>query len=154
MDSKKLATAASLYVFALVLSCSASLSCEPGTEHGIGIHSGIFDVCKNYLLVGSKPKDLSINDDSPQFKKIEDWVGKNLLNTCYIAAKVDGKEKAHFWLNLSSDRLPQKTVPEAFSKMLVTIPLTNQTLGPNFKEKIKELQVLMQGKLQSNSEAQ
>lgn len=149
--SKKIRLYAVTLFSIFAFSCSPSHSCEPGPEHGLGLHTGILEVCKNYMLGGELP-NFSVNDDNPKFREIETWVKSNLLSGCYIAAKIDGKERAKYWIVLNSTRMPQKDVPSSVSKMLVSIPLTSQTLGPKYKEKITELKKLMSKKSENQAE--
>jgi hypothetical protein len=137
----KLFIACTMTVLTLGSNCSIADSPKSRAEY-VFLGPAILNSCRFVDLVSLKDESLGVNEDQNNFARTRVWIVQNIWRSMNPVPNIT--TKADYSLVFYSKPIPftdGKT--NITSLILLRIPLTRETLGPHFKEKIGELKSVM-----------
>lgn len=119
-----------------------AISKEEKTTHGIWLGPAIYAQCKQIHLLTPpvhNPTDIAVSNSQSKFQTVRDWVVANLWPNINVCPSLLYPTEQDYKLIL----LAEPTEPNLVSGILLEVPLTADTLGPDYQAKIAELQRIM-----------
>lgn len=140
-----------LRTFALVLIVVITILFSPSTDadsskrtNSIFIGSAIFNCCQLVRLVSEKHRGYEIEVGSSQenFQQTRKWLIENAWVNISRGLKIESKSEYLVYLYGDTED-PANKVSDITKTILLGIPLTTETLGPDYQRKIDELHSIM-----------
>ncbi|MFN8654762.1 MAG: hypothetical protein U0105_00340 [Candidatus Obscuribacterales bacterium] len=149
MHFKQLTLAGLTAITVLTFSPDAPLYSKSAKRASIQYGPGILYCCKS-VFFGTRgvDKPLKVNAEDPQFRPVIAWIGKNVfstLNSESVPRKKNKRAETQYALTLWNREMPVAHYPGPGlgDSIMLTIPLNEETLGWDYRDKVAGLRKIM-----------